>query len=150
MFGYSSEIRKEKEPEVTYTIVNDVDTELITVAEAKAFMGIDFPDFDELIPTFIKAAREEAEKYTGLSIGEREIALAGDYTHADAYMPFAPYNPPDEMGVQMVGYTAETLPGDIKLALLNMIHTAFENRTTGLNFGPALKLLDKSRRRVGL
>lgn len=147
MFGI---YRREAEPKVTYTIINDVETELISVPEAKAFMGIDFPDFDAIIPTFIKAAREAAEKHTGLSIGEREIALAGDYTNADAYMPFAPYNPPDEMGVQMVGYTAETLPGDLKLALLNMIHIAFENRANGLDFSSSLKLLDKSRRRVGL
>lgn len=146
MFGY----KKKCEPVVTYTVISDVETELITVEEAKAFMGIDFPDFDSIIPIFIKAAREEAEKYTGLSIGEREIQLAGDYTDENAYMPFAPYQAYDEEGLQAVGYDAETLPGDIKLALLNGIHVAFENRTSGLNFGSMLTLLAKSRRRVGL
>jgi len=148
MFG---SYKKACEPKVTYTIIEDVQTELITVEEAKLFMTIDFPDFDtNLIPMFIKAVREEAEKYTGLSIGVREIQLAGDYTNPKAYMPFAPYAEPSAEGIQTVGYTAETLPGDLKLAMLNMMHIAYDNRTTGLNFATGLKLLDRSRRRVGL
>lgn len=135
-------------PKVTYTIITDVTEEVISIAEAKSYMGIDFPDFDVIIPMFIKAARQEAEKHTGLSIGVRQIKLAGDFTDPEAYMPFAPFGGYTTDGIQNVGYTAATLPGDLKLALLTMIHTAFENRTTGLNFN--LKLLDKSRRRVGL
>lgn len=141
---------KKTRPKVTYTLVTDVTQEVISVAEAKSFMNIDFDDFDTIIPIFIKAAREEAEKYTGLSIGVREIQLAGDYTDPEAYMPFAPYNAYDSTGKQTVGYDENTLPGDLKLALLNMIHISFENRTTGLDYGTSLKLLDRSRRRVAL
>lgn len=147
MFSFT---KKSNEPKITYTVIVDVQTEIITVEEAKAFMQIDFTDFDSIIPTFIKAAREEAEKYTGLSIGEREIQLEGDFTNQNAYMPFAPYNEPSISGLQNVGYSADTLPGDLKLALLNMIHIAFENRTFGLDYGTSLKLLDRSKRRVGL
>lgn len=138
------------EPKVKYSVVTDVQAEVITVAEAKSFMGIDFPDFDGIIPMFIKAAREAAEKYTGLSIGQRIIQLTGDYLDESVYMPFAPYAAPDATGLQSVGYDAETLPGDVKLALLNMIHYAFDNRAEGINFGGTIKQLDLSRRRVGL
>jgi len=141
---------KPYQPKVTYTIITDVQTEVITVEEAKAFMTIDYPDFDSLIEMLISAARCEAEKYTGLSIGIREIQLAGDYTDESVYLPFAPGGEISEDGKQTVGYDAGTLPGDLKLALLNMVHIAFENRTTGLSYGTSLKLLDKSRRRVGL
>lgn len=146
MFGYYKKTR----PKVTYTTITDITEEVISVAEAKSFMNIDFDDFDAIIPLFIKGAREEAEKYTGLSIGVRQIQLAGDYTDEDAYMPFAPFAAYDTDGKQTVGYDIDTVPGDLKIALLNMIHIAFENRTTGLNYSTSLSLLDKSRRRVGL
>lgn len=143
--------QKEKtQPRVTHTILTDVQDEVLTVAEAKSFMGIDYPDFDTLIGMLISAAREEAEKYTGLSIGIRQIKLKGDYLDESVYMPYAPYEVPDIEGLQTVGYDAQTVPADIKLALLNMVHIAFDNRADGLNFGTSLKLLDKSRRRVGL
>lgn len=142
--------KKKPTPVVTYTVITDVSEEIISLADAKAFMGIDFPDFDSLIPMFIKGAREEAERYTGLSIGSRTIQLGGDWEEENAYMPFAPILSTDETGIQQVGYTAETIPGDLKIAILNMVHIAFDNRTTGLNYGTSLKLLDRSRRRVGL
>lgn len=139
---------KVKEPKVSYTVITDVQTEVITVEEAKAYMVIDFPDFDDtLAGLFIPAIREAAERYTGLSIGERQIQLAGDYQDEDAYMPFAPFAAPDSDGKQTVGYTRETLPGGLKLAMLSILHDAFENRV-GYNFN--LKPLDLYRRRVGL
>lgn len=142
--------KKYTEPDVTYTVTTDVQTEVITLEEAKSFMGIDFPDFDILIPLFIKGAREAAERYTGLSIGERTIQLGGDWKDEDAYMPFAPVNETTDTGVQEVGYTAETLPGDLKIALLQMIHVSFDNRTQGMDFSSSLTLLARLRRRVGL
>lgn len=147
MFG---EHAKKCEPKVTYTVVTDIKKEVISLEDAKAFMTIDFPDFNTLILLFIKGAREEAERYTGLSIGVRTIQLAGEWTDKKAYMPFEPIQSTSDTGEQVVGYTDENLPGDLKIALLNMVHTAFDNRTTGLSYGTSLKLLDKSRRRVGL
>jgi len=141
---------KKSTPKVTYTVITDVETEVITLEEAKQFMQIDFDDFDSVIYMLIKAARQEAERYTGLSIGNREIQLGGDWEEEDAYMPFEPIISTSDSGVQVVGYTDQTLPGDLKLAILNMVHISFENRTTGLNYGTSLKLLDRSRRRVGL
>ena len=145
MFGTA---KKYCEPKVTYTIVQDVQQEVISVCETKEYMVIDFDDFDKIIPMFIKGAIEEAEKYTGLSIGERKIKLSGDYKAPGAYMPFAPYSEPDAEGLQDVGYSKETIPGDLKIALLNMIHTSFNDRENGMTFN--LTLLDRSRRRVGL
>lgn len=141
---------KHTEPVITYEVLTDISEEVISVEEAKAFMQIDFPDFDSLIPLFIKGAREAAERYTGLSIGVRTIKLDGPWKRPDAYMPFAPYGAPDGDGVQTVGYSSETLPGDIRLALLNMIHVSFDNRTKGMDFTPGLVLLERARRRVGL
>lgn len=146
MFGKTE---KYSEPEVSYTIIEDVQSEVISLDDAKAFMQIDFPDFDGIIPLFITAAREEAEKYTGLSIGTRTLQLSGEWEKADAYMPFEPIMITSPEGVQVVGYTSVNLPRDLKLAMLTMIHTAFENRINP-DYRPNLRLLDRSRRRVGL
>lgn len=146
MFGKTE---KYCEPDVSYEIVTDVESEVISLEDAKAFMQIDFPDFDTIIPMFITAAREEAEKYTGLSIGVRTIQLSGEWQSKYAYMPFEPITSTSAEGVQVVGYTTETLPGDLRLAMLTMIHTAFDNRINP-DYRPNLRLLDRSRRRVGL
>lgn len=136
------------QPKVTHIVLTDVLEEVITVAEAKSFMVIDFPDFDDTLASiFIPAIREAAERYTGLSIGTREIQLSGDFLEPEAYMPYAPVISTDADGKQIVGYTASTVPPGLKLAMLTILHDSFDNRV-GHNFN--LKPLDLYRRRVGL
>ena len=138
----------QEEPKVTHIVLTDVTEEVLSVTEAKSFMAIDFPDFDEtLAGIFIPAIREAAERYTGLSIGTREIQLSGDFTDPEVYMPYAPVISIDDDGKQVVGYTADTVPAGLKLAMLTILHDSFENRV-GHNFN--LKPLDLYRRRVGI
>lgn len=132
---------------ITYELISDVTVEVVTLADAKAFLQIDFPDFDTLISLLITAAREEAEKLTGLSIGEREIQLTGDFTDEGGYMPFEPIVS-DTDGLQIVGYTPETCPAAIKLAIMKSVHSQFENRQSEISMDA--QLLKPFRRRVGL
>ncbi len=65
-------------------------SEPITTAEAKEFMGIDYSDHDTMIDTFIQAAREWAEKYTGRAfITQTLIARIAPITE-EIYLPYPP------------------------------------------------------------
>lgn len=143
---------KDKEEYLSYEIVTDIDktNELLSLQEAKDFMLVDFDDHDNVIQMLISAAREQLEQYTGYSIGQRTIKLIGDLNADNIYYPLAPYREPDVMGVQFVGFTAGTLPADIKLAWLNLVHIAFNNRAANMDFGLALKQMGLRRRRVGI
>lgn len=147
--------RKQAEPKITFEIIEDVTDEVVSLQQAKDFLTIDFDDWDWLIELLIKAAREECEKFTGLSIGVRKIKLTGDYENELAYMPFEPIT--EKTGnEQTVGYTADTCPGALKLAILRMIHTHFEYRNDVEKSGVSMldinaeRVLKPFRRRVGL
>lgn len=144
--------KTKKEPRVHFHIVEEFTEEIITLDEVKLFLQlVGIPDFDQLLTSLlIPAARAEAERYTGLSIGQRTIQLSGDWQDEKAYMPFEPIISTSETGKQVVGYTAATMPADLKLGIMNMIYIAFNNREQGLDLTSGLKLIATSRRRVGL
>ena len=147
--------RKTAEPRITFEIIEDVISEVVSVKHAKDFLQIDFDDWDWLIELLIKSSREESEKFTGLSIGVRKIKFSGDYQNESAYMPFAPIT--EKAGdLQTVGYTSATCPAAIKLAILRMVHTHFEFRNDIEKSGVAMldinaqTILKPFRRRVGI
>lgn len=146
---------KPADPVITFDVIEDVTSEVVTLQQAKDWLTIDYPDWDWLIEMLIKAAREECEKFTGLSIGVRKIRLIGDYKNESAYMPFEPVTEKAD-DQQTVGYTAETCPSAIKLAILRMAHTHFEFRNDIEKSGVSMldinaqKVLMPFRRRVGL
>jgi hypothetical protein len=146
---------KPADPVIAFEIIEDVTEEVVTLQQAKDWLTIDYPDWDWLIEMLIKAAREECEKFTGLSIGVRKIKLTGDYENELVYMPFEPIT--EKTGnEQRVGYTADTCPSAIKLAILRMVHTHFEFRNDIEKSGVSMldvnadKVLKPFRRRVGL
>lgn len=143
--------RRINEVNPEYTVLTEDVTPVLTLSEAKEFMLIDFPDFDDLIEQIIiPGAKEAIETYTGYTIGAKTIQLIGDYTAEGVYYPFAPFGTPDASGVQNVGYTVATLPADIKLAWLNLVHIVFNNRAEGLDFVKPLSNIRLRRRRVGI
>lgn len=140
----------------SYKITVQATTEPITLAEAKAQLRVDHTDEDTLITTYIKAARQHAERFTGLSLAAQTLQAV--YVGEDLSIPL-PLSPVASItsvtdGTTAVEYTADldsvpamvtvtTMPEklvttyvtnasmvetDIKLALLLLINHMYDNR----------------------
>ena len=113
-----------------------VATEPITLAEAKAWMQIDFSDWDTLIEDeLIPAARIESEKASGMLYVERDVTISNNKKDERIY-PIGPWVADvttDETEIQNYVYTAgfnedNPLPQDLRLAMLKRIATDFAVR----------------------
>lgn len=140
--------KKEKEPNITFKITEDVGTEVLSLDDVKEYLTIDFPDHDWILNKLIKGVRQSFERWTGLAIGVKKIELFGDYESDLAYMPFEPIT--DQVGaIQTVGYTRENCPDDLQVAMMKVIHACFENRE--LDISTECEKASKGfRRRVGI
>lgn len=58
---------------ISYTVVQDLDEEPVTVAFAKEHMRIDFATDDNLVESYLKSARQYLEKFSQLSFGSKRI-----------------------------------------------------------------------------
>lgn len=56
-------------------LLTDATTEILTLAEIKAFLRIDGTDFDSILTPMIKVSREIGEKITGREFVEKEFKL---------------------------------------------------------------------------
>ncbi|MNI22838.1 Phage gp6-like head-tail connector protein [compost metagenome] len=143
---------KEKEPVITFEIIEDVAQELFSLDEMKQFLVVDYDDFDVLINRLIKAVRINFERWTGVALGVKKIKLIGDYESENAYMPLMPIT--EQNGAnQTVGYTKDNCPDDIIIAMQEVIHTCFENRdnSSKYNISDLCQQASKGfRRRVGI
>jgi uncharacterized phiE125 gp8 family phage protein len=70
-------------------IITDLIIEPVILDEVKAFMEIDFDDFDALLTRLIKQARISSEIYTGLSYGKKEIELVSNQSRVQ--IPNGPF-----------------------------------------------------------
>lgn len=70
-------------------VLSDLDIEPVSLEEVKAFMEIDFDDFDTLLTRLIKQARISSEIYTGLSYGKKEIELVSNQSRVQ--IPNGPF-----------------------------------------------------------
>ena len=113
-----------------------VATEPITLAEAKAWLQIDFVDWDTLLTnTLIPAARIESEKASGMLYVERNVVVTDNKTGQRIY-PIGPWVADvttDETEVANYTYTAgfnnsNILPQDLRIAMLKRIATDFAFR----------------------
>jgi hypothetical protein len=113
-----------------------VATEPITLAEAKAWMQIDFSDWDTLITNeLIPAARIESEKASGMLYVQRNVVVTDNKTSQRIY-PIGPWVADvttDETEVANYTYTAgfnnsNPLPQDLHVAMLKRIATDFAYR----------------------
>lgn len=137
-------------------LISDIIAEPVSLSEAKEFMEIDFCDFDNLISRLIKSARQASERFTGLSYGLKEYALASD--QCSARVPFGPFielltitdkdgitipaneftvfgldnpiitvfNSPNWNITYKTGF--EDVPDDLKIAICMRVETAFKYR----------------------
>jgi hypothetical protein len=113
-----------------------VATEPITLAEAKAWMQIDFIDWNTLIEDeLIPAARIESEKASGMLYVERDVTISNNKRDERIY-PIGPWVEDvttDETEIENYVYTAgfnedNPLPQDLKIAMLRRIATDFAYR----------------------
>jgi hypothetical protein len=113
-----------------------VATEPITLAEAKAWMQIDFSDWDSLITNdLIPAARIESEKASGMLYVERNVTVTNNKRDERIY-PIGPWVSDvttDETEMEnytyLAGFNANNLlPQDLQIAMLKRIATEFAYR----------------------
>lgn len=118
-----------------------VATEPITLAEAKAWLQIDFSDWDTLLTNeLIPAARIESEKASGMLYVQRNVVITDNKSGQRIY-PIGPWVADvttDETEVENYTYTAgfnnsNPLPQDLHVAMLKRIATDFAYRQNILN-----------------
>ena len=113
-----------------------VATEPITLAEAKAWLQIDFSDWDTLLTNeLIPAARIESEKASGMLYVQRNVVITDNKSGQRIY-PIGPWVADvttDETEVENYTYSAgfnntNPLPQDLQIAMLKRIATDFAFR----------------------
>lgn len=113
-----------------------VATEPITLAEAKAWMQIDFSDWDTLIQNeLIPAARIASEKASGMLYVERDVTISNNKKDERIY-PIGPWVADvttDDYEFENYVYTAgfnesNPLPQPLRIAMLKRIATDFALR----------------------
>jgi hypothetical protein len=113
-----------------------VATEPITLAEAKAWMQIDFTDWDTVIEDeLIPSARIESEKASGMLYVERDVTISNNKKDERIY-PIGPWVEDvttDDYEFENYVYTAgfnvsNPLPQDLRIAMLKRIATDFALR----------------------
>jgi hypothetical protein len=113
-----------------------VHIEPITLAEAKAWLQIDFGDWDNLIQfQLIPEARIESEKASGMLYVQRNVTISNNKRSERIY-PIGPWVSDlttDETEIQNYTYLAgfndsNPLPQDLKIAMLKRIATEFAYR----------------------
>lgn len=139
-------------------IITDLDTEPVSLIEAKSFLGMsDISDFDTLITLLITASRKASERVTGKAYGPKVVQVTGNRTNEDRttipryysglltditysscierIYPITPYvsavtDWEDENGNIDYRYNAgfTTCPEDLKLAILARTATDFVMR----------------------
>lgn len=125
-------------------VITDLATEPVTLIEAKAFLGIDFTDFDTLITTLIKSSRQASENVTGKAYGAKVIEVTGnDITgrteEIERVYPVTPYVSDvvwadEDLNVDYrynAGFT--TLPEPYKTCILMRVATGFAYRQDGIS-----------------
>jgi len=115
---------------------SQVATEPITLAEAKAWLQIDFNDWDSLLTNeLIPAARIESEKASGMLYVQRNVTISNNKRSERIY-PIGPWVSDvttDETEIQNYVYSAgfnnsNPLPQDLQIAMLRRIATDFAYR----------------------
>lgn len=138
-------------------ITSDLQTEPVSVSEAKAYLRLIGSDEDSLILELITSARQRLEKFTGLSFGNKTIKC---YTRASDRWFELPYQPlvsitsvldddgtaltyetrglqykqiltSSDNGINViytVGWGSTGLPKGLKQAILKQVSTDYENR----------------------
>lgn len=133
----------------------DTGTEPCTLAECKAHLNIDFSDDDAMLTKMIKSCRLALEAYTGVSIVSKEITALLQNGKGGIELPYGPIAEDSVTAVDSYGNEAsvvlkgfnyqkldyprgevtvtyetgfDSVPEDLKLAILHEIAYRYENR----------------------
>jgi hypothetical protein len=118
-------------------IVLDLETEPVTLQDAKDWLQMDMPDWDDVITMLIRASREQSEKVSGHAYGVKTFEVTGNQRDEKVYLtePFIEdVEWEDEDGCKSYRYKAgfTTLPMDLKVAVLQRVATGFAYRQNGV------------------
>jgi hypothetical protein len=121
---------------IQVTIKENLETEPITLHDAKNWMQIDYNDFDDLITILITASREQSEKVSGQAYGVKTIKVTGNEKQDRVYpiQPFIEDVTEDEEEVKNYEYKAGfvNLPMDLKVSVLQRVATGYAYRQNGV------------------
>jgi len=114
-------------------IVLDLETEPVTLQEAKDWLSMDFNDFDDMIAMLIKSARLTSEQVSGHAYGVKIFEVTGNQRGEKVYTaePFIEdVEWEGENGVKDYRYKAGfvTLPENLREQVLRRMATSFSYR----------------------
>lgn len=119
-------------------IIEDLKTEPITLEDAKFWLQVDYPDFDDLILMLIRASREQSEKISGQAYGVKTFEVTGNQREEKIYItsPFIE-DVEWENEVEFTSYRYKAgyvnLPYDLRVAVLQRVATGFAYRQNGVS-----------------
>ena len=71
--------------QIKYSNIGD---EPVTIAEAKSYLKVDFPDEDTLLTSLITGVREKIEEFTGLALVVKTIEYFNDVIYDEIELPY--------------------------------------------------------------
>lgn len=105
---------------------------LVTLTEVKEFLMVDYPDFDSLLTMLLKSAMSASARFTGLVYPLSTVEVTEWDECKDEKYPIQPFIedlPTIEGGHSYTaGYTTETFPDDLKIAILTRVADGFKYR----------------------
>ena len=114
--------------------------EVVTLAEAKEWLSIDFSDWDDLIQSLIDSSIERSQKVSGTAFWPVTVSVTGNAVKEWVY-PITPVtteleDPDDEEEYKsytyQAGFASGEFPSDLKRAVLQRVATGFAERQNGL------------------
>jgi hypothetical protein len=152
-------------------------TEPVDLTEAKNFCKIDVDDDDALIESLITTGRIMCEDYTNIGFVKRTVIVELNNGNGNCYLPLGPVGEIESLkdmdgneitdpeyggstwkqiispryNRMVITYEAgyETLPENLRTALLNTIYYLYDNRAVGVdNIGPIAQMILNPLRRV--
>jgi hypothetical protein len=119
--------------------IQNIQNEPVTLTDAKEWlqMSPDQVDWDNLIETLISASRETTESNSGQLLTVREVTISNN-SKTDRIYPISPWVSDittDESETTNYSYLAgfETIPYDLKIAILQRVATGFAYRQNAVS-----------------
>lgn len=92
-------------------VLSEVGSEPVSLAEAKEYMRVDFPDDDSLIETLITAARKRIEAICGISLVEKSLKVLIECINRQE-LPYGPIKSVTTTGLTLIGNEFKRLVGE--------------------------------------
>jgi hypothetical protein len=115
--------------------------EVVSLAEAKQWLNIDYSDFDSLIQDLIDSSIAKSQKVSGCAYWPVTVTVTGNTLEEYIY-PIEPVTTllPDPDDVEeyedytySAGYADGEVPSDLKRAILQRVATGFAERQNGFD-----------------